>query len=108
MATRHDTMAPMSGAARPAVVSSAELPLLGRNGDGPVASLNRASGPWGATVIVGREAELARLAALRDAAFAGRTGTVLIGGEAGVGKTSITNAFVAGTQRADPSVRVIR
>lgn len=59
-------------------------------------------------MIVGRETELARLRALRDRAFAGRAGTVLIAGEAGVGKTTITNAFVNATRQADPTVRVLR
>jgi predicted ATPase len=59
-------------------------------------------------VIVGRDNELDRLRTLADAAFAGRAGSVLIGGEAGVGKTSLTNAFVSATLEADPSVRVLR
>ncbi|MBO0810437.1 MAG: AAA family ATPase [Microlunatus sp.] len=59
-------------------------------------------------MIVGRDSELARLRTLRDAAFAGRAATALIGGEAGVGKTSVINAFVAATVRSDPSVRVLR
>jgi DNA-binding CsgD family transcriptional regulator len=88
-------------------VSSAGSPIPGSDGD-PAASVPRASEAQGAAVIVGRDSELARLGALRDAAFAGRAATALIGGEAGVGKTSLTNAFITSTQRADPSVLVLR
>lgn len=107
-------MAPMSGGSRPtassgsAVMSSAGSPMPGRGDGGPVASPDRASETGDAAVIVGRELELARLRTLRDAAFAGRAGTVLIAGEAGVGKTTITNAFVDATRQADPTVRVLR
>lgn len=59
-------------------------------------------------MIVGRDAELARLRTQRDLAFAGRAGTVMIAGEAGVGKTSLINAFVDESQRRNPSVRVVR
>lgn len=89
-------------------MSSAGSPLPGRGDGGPVASPDRASETGDAAVIVGREAELARLRTLRDTAFAGRARTVLIAGEAGVGKTTITNAFVDTTRRADPTVRVLR
>jgi len=81
-------------------------PSPGRRDDDPVAAPGLVSGA--ATAIVGRDAELARLRTLRDAAFAGRPGTVLIAGDAGVGKTSVTNAFVAETLRADPRVRIVR
>ncbi|HEY9292586.1 MAG TPA: AAA family ATPase [Microlunatus sp.] len=57
---------------------------------------------------MGRETELARLASLRDNAFVGRAGSVLIGGEAGVGKTSVVNAFIAASQQERPGTQVIR
>lgn len=60
-----------------------------------VPPVNRASGPGGATAVVGRSAELAELSRLYDLATAGRSRTVLIGGEAGVGKTSVCTAFGA-------------
>ena len=113
MAARHGTMATMSGGTRPtvsswsAVASPAGLPIPGSDGD-PAAPTPRASAVQGAAVIVGRESELARLAALRDAAFAGQAGTVLLAGEAGVGKTSIASAFITATRDADPDVRVVR
>ncbi|GGL80410.1 hypothetical protein GCM10011575_43370 [Microlunatus endophyticus] len=92
----------------PTVVSQAGTldPSPGRRDDDPAAAPGLVSGA--ATVIVGREAELARLRTLRDAAFAARPGTVLIAGEAGVGKTSVTSAFVAETLAADPRVRIVR
>ncbi|WP_168207612.1 ATP-binding protein [Microlunatus elymi] len=57
-------------------------------------------------MIVGRQAELALLGRLRDAAFTGDAGTALIGGEAGVGKTTAVNAFIADClqQRSDTAV----
>ncbi|WP_195908911.1 AAA family ATPase [Microlunatus sp. Gsoil 973] len=103
----------MSSGSRPTArlgyvaVSSAGSPIPGSDGD-PAASAPRASEAVGAAVIVGRDSELARLGVLRDAAFAGQAGTALIGGEAGVGKTSLTNAFVTSTRQADPSVLVLR
>ena len=47
-------------------------------------------------MLVGREAECARLHALLDGARAGRSGVVLLRGEAGAGKTALLDAVVAG------------
>lgn len=106
-------MAPVSGGTRPAassgyaVVSAAGSVTTGRSDGDPAASSSRASVAQDAAVIVGREPEFARLSALRDAAFSGHAGTVLIAGEAGVGKTSVANSFIAASRRADPAVRVV-
>ncbi|MFO7618960.1 MAG: ATP-binding protein, partial [Thermoplasmata archaeon] len=43
--------------------------------------------------IIGREAELAKLGDALDNAIAGRSSTVFITGEAGVGKTRLKDAF---------------
>jgi predicted ATPase len=57
----------------------------------------------GAPVFVGRAEELAEL----DAAFArvrdGRPSAVLIGGEAGVGKSRLVSEFAAGARAAVPA-----
>lgn len=46
-------------------------------------------------VFIGRDAELARLASVLADADAGESQAVLIGGEAGVGKTRLTEEFLA-------------
>ena len=45
--------------------------------------------------IIGRDDQLAELSDVWDRARAGRTATVLIGGDAGVGKTTLVDAFLA-------------
>ncbi|WP_093716127.1 helix-turn-helix transcriptional regulator [Actinacidiphila alni] len=50
--------------------------------------------------FIGRDAELTRLGAALTAAAAGEPQAVLIGGEAGVGKTRLTEEFLAAAQRA--------
>ena len=51
-------------------------------------------------VFVGRAEELHRLQAVLDGAMAGTVGTVLVGGEAGVGKTRLLAEFRAGAVSA--------
>jgi predicted ATPase len=46
-------------------------------------------------VFAGRETELTVLCEVYERARAGVPGTVLLGGEAGVGKTRLVNEFVA-------------
>ncbi|MFJ2635462.1 AAA family ATPase [Streptomyces sp. NPDC087422] len=50
--------------------------------------------------FIGRDAELAKLGAALAAAAAGEPQAVLIGGEAGVGKTRLTEEFVAAARAA--------
>jgi DNA-binding CsgD family transcriptional regulator len=54
--------------------------------------------------FVGRTEELARLAAAADRAAAGTPTSVLIGGEAGVGKTRLVGELVAGARAAGATV----
>jgi DNA-binding CsgD family transcriptional regulator/tetratricopeptide (TPR) repeat protein len=54
--------------------------------------------------FVGRADELARLAAARDRAAAGTPTTVLVGGEAGVGKTRLVGEAMAGARAAGARV----
>lgn len=58
--------------------------------------------------IVGRDRERAMLDALVSAAFAGRGGLVLLGGEAGIGKTVLAEAALAGARARGASARVGR
>lgn len=51
-------------------------------------------------VFIGRDAELARLASVLADADGGESQAVLIGGEAGVGKTRLTEEFVAAARAA--------
>ena len=55
-------------------------------------------------IFVGRTEELARLAAAADRAAAGTPTSVLIGGEAGVGKTRLVGELVAGARAAGATV----
>ena len=50
--------------------------------------------------FIGRGEELQRLQAVLDGAAAGTVGTVLVGGEAGVGKTRLLEEFGAGAVAA--------
>ena len=56
--------------------------------------------------FVGRTEELARLAAAADQAAAGTPTAVLVGGEAGVGKTRLAGEVVAGARAAGATVLV--
>jgi DNA-binding CsgD family transcriptional regulator len=56
--------------------------------------------------FVGRTAELARLAAAWDRAAAGTPTALLVGGEAGVGKTRLVGELVAAARRAGGTVLV--
>src|SRR5262245_24021311 len=53
----------------------------------------------GNSVLVGRQRELALLAARLDAAAHGETGIVLLAGEPGMGKTRLAEEFAAGAQQ---------
>jgi DNA-binding CsgD family transcriptional regulator len=58
--------------------------------------MSTSSGPEAAlSVLVGRQGELAALRAALNDARAGRGGLVLIGGEAGIGKTTLAEAILA-------------
>src|SRR5437763_15795081 len=54
-------------------------------------------------VFVGRAGELARLEAMLDRAAAGHPGVVVIGGEAGVGKTRLVTELIERTGRSRPT-----
>lgn len=54
----------------------------------------------GAAPAVGRDTELGKLARWLDRASTGERALVLISGEAGVGKTTLTRAFLGAAQRA--------
>jgi DNA-binding CsgD family transcriptional regulator len=86
-----------------------------RRAGGPAGSF--ASGPGGAILVgmaatltsptfVGRAEELARLAEAGQRAAAGVPTAVLIGGEAGVGKTRLVGEVVAGARAAGATVLV--
>src|SRR5258707_558705 len=57
-------------------------------------------------VLVGRHHELAALTAALDAAVAGEPGVVLVGGEAGVGKTALVEEAAARARETDARVLV--
>ncbi|WP_172836094.1 helix-turn-helix transcriptional regulator [Microlunatus soli] len=95
--------------ARHVVVSDAAgHPPVGRGDDDHVAFADRASGLSDATSIVGRMPELERLHGIRDAAFDGGFGCALVGGEAGVGKTSLVNAAAAIADRDVAGLTIAR
>ena len=54
-----------------------------------------------APTLVGRDAELARLRGLFETARGGRRQVVFVTGEAGIGKTTLVEAFLAGLDAAD-------
>jgi hypothetical protein len=57
-------------------------------------------------VLVGREAELARVRALLEAARDGRSGALLLAGDAGIGKTALLDAALA--EAAESELLVLR
>jgi len=57
--------------------------------------------------LVGRDAELARLHALFETAIGGRRQLVFVTGEAGIGKTTLVEAFLAGLDAGD-ELRIAR
>ena len=59
------------------------------------------------TVFVGRTAELERLGKRLDAALSGRGGVVFITGEAGAGKSSLTDRFLVDAALRAPEARVV-
>lgn len=79
------------------IARKGRLPAFGRRATvdrGPDAP--RAGWYVGAVTLIERSALLARLNAHAAAAHSGSGSVVLVGGEAGVGKTSLLRAFVAG------------
>jgi len=60
--------------------------------------------PLSCPTFVGRAAESARLAAARDRAAAGTPTVVVVGGEAGVGKSRLVGELVAGSRAAGATV----
>lgn len=60
------------------------------------------------SAFVGRTAELAHLHRLLDAARAGRRQIALVGGETGIGKTSLVERFLRGAAGAPDARRVLR
>src|SRR5688500_13968109 len=56
--------------------------------------------------VVGRQAQLDDLASIWDSVQAGRAATVLVGGDAGVGKTTLIETFLA--HHVGRAARVIR
>ena len=60
--------------------------------------------PLSCPTFVGRAAESARLAAARDRAAAGTPTVVVVGGEAGVGKSRLVGELVAGSRGAGATV----
>jgi len=61
-----------------------------------------AAGPDLEAVLVGREREQAKLRAALAAALAGRGALVLIGGEAGLGKTTLAEALLTEASAQGP------
>src|SRR6476646_6101909 len=64
--------------------------------------------PGGTPPLVGREREQATLREALDHALAGRGSLVLIGGEAGIGKTALAEALLAEAHDQDALVLVGR
>jgi predicted ATPase len=63
-----------------------------------------AAAPLSCPTFVGRAPESARLAAARDRAAAGTPTVVVVGGEAGVGKSRLVGELVAGSRAAGATV----
>ena len=77
-------------------------------GAGPLAPDNTApASPQGVVRMLGRDAELDKMRSWLDRAFTGERQTVFITGEAGIGKTTLVQAFLEQTEQVAGTV-VIR
>lgn len=96
-------------AVREAIGDDAEAPrfleTVGREGYRFIAGADAPAvprvGSAAAVAMVGRDADLARLHAALGRALGGRRAMVLVSGEAGIGKTTLLDHFVAEAARAD-------
>ena len=77
-------------------MSAMRLPSAANSSDHTVPVMRPAAGPPAA--LLGRDVELARLAAMLDRARAGSPGSLVIEGVPGVGKTALLDAAVSGAQ----------
>lgn len=89
---------------RPAALPTLQAPTL--PSPSPATAVEAALDP--AAAFVGRTVELAHLHGLLDQARAGKRQIVLVGGETGIGKTSLVERFLRGTADAPDARRVLR
>jgi predicted ATPase/DNA-binding winged helix-turn-helix (wHTH) protein len=75
-------------------VTPASVPPTSASVSAAPAPIGVAGEPSGPVPLVGREAELAHLQRALDAARAGTSAVVFVTGEAGIGKSSLVNAFL--------------
>jgi DNA-binding winged helix-turn-helix (wHTH) protein len=74
-------------------------PVVSTSGPAPHPSGGESAG--GGDLLVGRQEPLARIEAAFERAVAGRRQVLFVSGEAGIGKTSAIEAFLAGIERSD-------